>query len=200
MNLKRSLGKMLALATALAMALAMALALAACGTSGTLAVSSDNDGVHAKATGGISGSANGNIVIKEGYGLCINHIVEKGSFHVKATDESGKVVFDADITNNIADFVDAQGDIEMIIEAKDAVGTIDVIPYDIAAQAQADAKLDTVLDEVGVDRDSVGLPSTNASADASGSAGASGSADASGSSSASDDAGATSNSSASSAA
>lgn len=141
---------------ALAMALVMAVTLAAC-ASASLKVDSDDSGIHAVATGGASGSANGSITIEEHYGLCVNHIVSKGSFHIKATNESGAVVFEKDITDNVADLVPVQGEIEVEIEAKDAEGTIDVIAYDISAQAEADSKLDDALEQEGVNREEVGL-------------------------------------------
>lgn len=159
MSKRISIKKILAMAAALI----VAVALASCTPGGELAVDSDDHAVHAKATNSVSGTAISGITIEEGYGLCINHVVEKGSFHVKATDESGKVVFDADITNNIADFIDAQGYIDLAIEAKQAVGTLDIIPYDIAAQAQADATLDEALDEMNLDRDALGSSSSSAS-------------------------------------
>lgn len=131
----------------LVISMAMALALAAC-TGGTLGVTTEDDGVHAVATGSAEGSGNGNITIEEGYGLCINHIVEKGSFHVIATSATGEVVFDKDITDNIADFVEVNpGEYELVISAKNATGTIDAIAYDKEAQAQADATLDDALEQ-----------------------------------------------------
>lgn len=141
----------------LAIALAMALALAAC-AGGTLGVESDDDGVHAAATGSAEGSGTGNITIEEGYGLCINHIVEKGSFHVAASTSAGEVVFDEDITDNIANFVDVEpGEYNLVISAKNATGTIDVIAYDKEAQAQADATLDNALEQAGVNAEEAGL-------------------------------------------
>lgn len=129
------------------------LVLAACG-GGTLGVESDDSGVHAVAEGSAEGSGNGGITIEEGYGLCINHIVNGGSFHVKATSSDGEVVFDEDITNNIADMVDVEpGEYELWITANNASGTVDVIPYDKEAQAEADASLGDALDQVGVDAD-----------------------------------------------
>ena len=125
----------------------LALALAAC-TSGTLGVESDDSGVHAQATGSADRSTTGDITISEGYGLCINHIVEKGTFHVTATAADGKVVFDEDINDNIANLVDVEpGDYSLVISAEDAAGTIDVIPYDKEAQAMADESLDEALEQ-----------------------------------------------------
>jgi len=133
---------------AIAAVFVLALALVACAPS-TLGVESDDTGIHAVAENGAEGSANGNITIGEGYGLCINHIVEKGSFHVKATDKNGTVVFDEDITDNVANFVEVQGEFDVIITAQGATGTIDIIAYDIKAQAEADASLDDALEAAG---------------------------------------------------
>ena len=139
----------------------MAFALAACG--GSLGVESDDSGVHAKATGSAEGEANGSLTISEGYGLCINHVVEKGTFHVKATAKDGTVVFDDDISDNIANLVDADpGEYELWISAKGATGTVDVIPYDKAAQAQADATLDDAMEQAtGKDAEELGLTNSN---------------------------------------
>ncbi len=134
----------------------MAFALVACGKS-ELSVVSEDDGIHAVATGKAEGSANGNITIGEGYGMCVNHIVDKGSFHVTATDEQGNVVFDKDITDNIADMVPVTGEIDVMITANKAIGTIDIIAYDVEAQAMADATLPDALAEAGVETEEVGL-------------------------------------------
>lgn len=141
---------------ALVATLAMAFMLVACGKS-SLAVTSDDDGIHAVATNKAEGSATGNITIADGYGMCINHIVEKGSFHVKATDEAGNVVFDDDITDNILNLVPVTGEIDVVITANKATGTIDIIAYDVEAQAMADATLPDALEEAGVDPESVGM-------------------------------------------
>lgn len=138
------------------------LVLVACG-GGTLGVESNDTGVHAVAEGSAEGSGSGDITIKEGYGLCINHIVNSGSFHVKATASDGKVVFDEDITNNIADFVDVEpGEYKLWISADNASGTVDVIPYDKEAQADADAKLDDALSQMGESAEELGLRSDSA--------------------------------------
>ena len=134
---------------AVAAALVIMLAMAACAQA-VLLVDSDSDGVHVVAENEASGTATDNIVIEPGHGLCINHTVDKGSFHVKAVDGQGAVVFDGDLTNNIADFVPATGEIDLVITAYDATGTIDIIAYDVEAQAQADATLDEALSQAGV--------------------------------------------------
>ena len=133
---------------AITAALVLALALAACAPS-SLSVESDDTGVHAVATNGADGEANGNITIGEGYGLCVNHIVNKGSFHVKATDKSGAVVFDKDITDNIADLVPVTGEFDIWVTANGADGTVDIIAYDVEAQAQADATLPDAIKDAG---------------------------------------------------
>ena len=134
----------------LAIAAALTLMLSACAT-GTLSVETDDVGVHAVATNSAEGSETGNITIEEGYGLCVNHIVDKGSFHVKAAASSGEVVFDEDVTDSIADLVDVEpGEYNLAISANGATGTIDVIAYDKEAQAQADATLDEALEQAGV--------------------------------------------------
>jgi len=105
-------------------------------------VESDGTSVHAEAVGKADGSATGNIRIDEGYGICINHIVESGSFHVKVTDSSGNIVFDDDIENNISDFVDAApGEYDIVFTANKAIGTLDIIAYDKRIQEEADAAL-----------------------------------------------------------
>lgn len=144
----------------------LALALAAC-AGGKLGVESDGSGVHAKATGAAEGSATGSIMITEGYGLCINHIVEKGSFHVKATGPDGTVVFDKDIKDNIADLVDVQpGEYKLVISAKNATGTIDAIPYDKEAQATADGTLDEALEQAtGKNAEELGLTKSSGSSE-----------------------------------
>ena len=139
----------------LAIALAMAFALAAC-AEGSLSVTSENNEVDAVAKGSAEGSATGNITIEEGYGLCINHTVEKGTFHVKVATTAGEVVFDEDITDNIANLVDVEpGEYDLVISANNAAGTINIIPYDKETQAQADAQLGEALEEAGVNAEIV---------------------------------------------
>ena len=134
---------------AIAAALAMAFALAGCATA-NFGVDSDGTSIHGVAEGGASGTTYTNITIEPGYGLCVNHVVNKGSFHVTVTNKSGTVVFDKEITDNIADFEPVDGDFDVSIEAKEATGTIDIIAYDIEAQAQADATMpDVVKDATG---------------------------------------------------
>ena len=139
---------------------AMAVSLAACGGASKLGVTSDDTGIHAVATNGAEGSGTGQIAIEEGYGLCVNHVVEQGSFHVKATDNTGAVILDKDLTDNIADLVPANGEIDVVISAQSASGTVDVIPYDVEAQAQADASLDDALAQDGLTREDIGVPSS----------------------------------------
>lgn len=124
----------------IAAAAVLALALSAC-VSGTLTVNADDEGVHAVAKNGASGLSTAEISVKDGYGLCINRAVQKGSFHVKATDAQGKVVFDSDVNGGVSDLVPESGDFNLEISVKDATGTVDVIAYDIAAQAESEAKL-----------------------------------------------------------
>ncbi len=144
--------------------MALSLALAAC-SGGSFGVESDGTTVHAEATGSADGTATANITIPDGSGLCINHIVEHGSFHVKATDASGTVVFDGDINDNIADLIDVSGDIDLVLTANDAQGTIDIIAYDKEAQAQADATLDDALEQAaGKDAEELGLTKSSESA------------------------------------
>lgn len=153
---------------AMASMLVVVFALAACGPAGTLTVDSDSDGIHAVATGTAQGSANASITIPEGYGLCINHIVEKGSFHVKAVKSgTDTLIFDSDITDNVANFVDVvPGDYDLVISADNATGTIDVIPYDKVAQAKADGTLDAALQlATGLSADDVGLTDIQVQAD-----------------------------------
>ena len=136
--------------------LAMAFALAACAQA-EFSVTNDDDGVHAVAKNGVDGSSAGQITVEKGFGLCINHIVNKGSFHVKASDEQGTVVFDDDVSDNIANLVEASGDFDIEITAKGADGTVDIIAYDIEAQAAADGQLKESLERMGVeDSSSVG--------------------------------------------
>ena len=147
-----------------ASALALALALAAC-AAGEFAVESNDDGVHAVATGSAEGSATANITIGEGEGICFNHIVSKGSFHAVATSKAtGETVFDADLTNNIADLVDVEpGDYDLILSANGAEGTIDVIAYDKEAQAQAEESLPEALAEAVASEDGAMGASSGAS-------------------------------------
>lgn len=130
--------------------------LVACTTS-SLSIDSDNDGIHAVAKNGANGEGNGSILIEDDHGLCINHIVNKGSFHVKATDESGVVVFEKELTDNIADFIPVQGEFDLWISAHDADGTIDIIAYDIAAQIAADDSLDETLEKTNLSREELGI-------------------------------------------
>jgi len=141
---------------ALVATLAMAFMLVACGKS-SLSVTSEDDGIHAVAKNRAEGAATGNITIEDGYGMCINHIVESGSFHVKAIDQEGNVVFDDDITDNIMNLVPVTGEIEVGITANKATGTIDIIAYDVEAQAMADATLPDALESVGLDPEAVGV-------------------------------------------
>lgn len=137
---------------AIVAAMAMALALAACSPS-TMSVETDDTGIHVVATNGSDGAGNGTITIEEGHGLCVNHILNKGSFQVTVTDtKTDEIVFDKELTDNIADFVPVTGDFEVIIEGHGADGTIDIIAYDVEAQAQADASLDDTLDQIGVEK------------------------------------------------
>ena len=126
--------------------LAMAFALAACAKA-EFSVVTDDKGVHAVAKNGADGASAGEITVEPGHGLCINHIVNKGSFHVKATDKQGTVVFDGDIENNIADMIPVTGTFDIEISAKKADGTIDIIAYDVEAQAMADATMPEDLKE-----------------------------------------------------
>lgn len=145
---------------ALVAVLATSIVLMACGkTSGTaeFGTNSDESGIHSVATNGASGTTMNQIEIGEGFGLCVNHIVEKGSFHVKATDAAGNVILDKTIVDNVADLVPAAGRIDVEISAQNATGAVDVIPYDRQAQAQANAALDEALAKEGVTRESVGL-------------------------------------------
>lgn len=142
---------------ALFAALATSVSLAACGGTPTFGVDTDDSGIHAVATDRAEGSGTGQITIDEGYGLCVNHIVEEGSFHVRATDSTGAVVFDKDLTDNIADLVPANGQIDVVLEANDATGTVDIIAYDVEAQAQADGTLDDALAQVDLTREDVGI-------------------------------------------
>lgn len=135
---------------AVAAVLAIAFAMAACAKS-ELVVDSDEKGVHAVAENRASGSGSGHITIEPGYGLCINHIVEKGSFHVEAVDEQGTVVFDEDLTDNIADFVPATGKIDLAVSANNATGTVDIIAYDVEAQAQADEEFEELASREGIE-------------------------------------------------
>ena len=127
----------------------MAFALAAC-SSAEFSVTNDDDGVHAVATGGADGASAGQITVEPGFGLCVNHIVNEGTFHVKATDEQGTVVFDEDLDDNIADLVEVNGTFDIEISAKGADGTVDIIAYDVEAHAEADATLPEALANAGV--------------------------------------------------
>ena len=133
----------------------MAVVVLACVLAGcekaTLNIDSDDTGVHVVAKNGFDGSGTGTITIPPDYGLCVNHIVEKGSFHVTVTDKQDTIVFDADIDNNIADLTPVSGEFIVTITAKRATGTIDIIAYDIEAQAQADAALPEALAQAGVE-------------------------------------------------
>ena len=118
-----------------------ALGLCACSSS-SLGVESDDTGVHAIAQGKAEGSASGNITIEEGYCLCINHLVEKGAFHIEIKGSDGTVVFDKDVDNNVLDLVDVEpGEYEVWITAKGATGTVDIIPGDKGAQEAAEAAM-----------------------------------------------------------
>lgn len=128
----------------------LALGLCSCAAA-KFGVESDGTSIHAKAENKAEGSGTGQITIEEeGYGLCINHIVEKGSFHVKITAAAtSEVVFDDDITDNILNLVDVgPGDYDVIITAKNAVGTIDIILYDKEAQAMADGTMPEQLKDL----------------------------------------------------
>ena len=151
---------------AIAATLALALSLVACGPAGSFDVESDGSSVHAVAEGSAEGSVTDSITIEEGYGLCINHIVDKGTFHVTATNSSTKeVVFDEDITDNVANLVDVvPGDYDIVISADNAAGTIDIIPYDKEAQAQADASLnDALVTATGKDASELGVATSSSS-------------------------------------
>ena len=145
------------LAIVAAMVMVMALALAACSRS-QLSVETDDAGIHAVAEGTSEGSGTGSITIAPEEGICINHIVDKGSFHVTITNvATDEVVFDGDVEDNIANFIDANGEFDVVITANDAQGKVDIIAYDKAAQAAADASLDDALGQGGVDREDTGL-------------------------------------------
>lgn len=139
--------------------LAMAVLLSACALS-SFGVTNEDNGVHAVAKGGADGASAGKVVVGDGEGLCINHIVNRGSFHVMATDDMGRVVFDEVVTDNVADLVDVQGEFDVEISADKADGTVDVITYDKEAQAQADATLDdAVKSATGKTAEELGLSS-----------------------------------------
>ena len=131
----------------------LALGLCSCAKA-EFGVESDGTSVHAEAIGGADGSATGSIKVDEGYGICINHIVEKGSFHVKVTDEGGNIVFDNDIDDNIANFIDVEPDeYDVVATAKNAVGTLDIIACDKRIQADADAALpDNIREMAGMEK------------------------------------------------
>ena len=126
----------------------LAIRLCAC-TSSTLEVTANGDFIHAQVQNQAEGSGFGDIKLEEGYGVCINHIVEKGSFHVRIVSAGGDVVFDDDINDNISEMIDAApGDYEVIITADKATGTLDIIPYDKQAQVIADASMPEYLKEM----------------------------------------------------
>ena len=129
---------------ALVASLVVVMALTGCGMS-SFGLTTDDAGVHAVAKGGADGASAGKITIGEGEGLCINHVINKGSFHVVATDSMGRVVFDEIVKDSVADMVDVQGVFDIEISSDKADGTVDVIAYDKEAQAQADATLDEAL-------------------------------------------------------
>ena len=158
--------RILALISSAALALALVLPLAACASVSSLSGVYDDTGVHVIAKGAASGTQEGAVSSDETQGIVINHIVEKGSFQVTLTDADGKVCFEKDIADNIADFVDVQGEFTVSIVAKNATGTVDVIAYDKEAQAQAEATLDdALLEATGKGAQEWGL-ATSSAADA----------------------------------
>lgn len=117
--------------------------------------STDDVGVHVVAEDGASDTYTGEITIGEGYGIVVNHVVDKGSFHVTIVDDSGATVFDGDIIDNICDNIDVQGHFTATITANKATGWVDVQAYDKEAQAMADATMPNVLTGEGVTDEAV---------------------------------------------
>ena len=127
----------------------IALALAAC-TSSSFVYTTDDDEMHIKAENATE-TRTATIEIEHDEGLCINHMIQKGSFSVKVTDASGAVIFEKTITDNIADMIDVSGNLTIEAKAQNATGTLDIIGYDREAQAQADATLGDAFEQAGVD-------------------------------------------------
>ena len=125
--------------------------LAACGPKAELNVDSDGASVKATATNGASGSGTASVTIKDGEGggaMVISHQVERGSFQVTITSSSGAVVFDKEIEDNIADIVDATGDFDVKVEAKNAVGTAEIITGDKEALDASEATMPAEVREM----------------------------------------------------
>ena len=139
--------------------LALALALVACGPKPELSVNSDGTTIHAKATNGAEGTAMSDMKVTQGYGICINQLVDKGSFEVVIKDSAGKQVYEGTLDARIAQLVDVEpGSYDFTITARSATGTLDIIPYDKTAQAQADIALaDTVEKATGKTTEELGI-------------------------------------------
>ena len=106
------------------------LALSACNVSAASNVeftfNSDDTGIHAVAKNGADATQTDSYTVRSGEGLNVNAVVNEGSFHIKATDSTGKAVLDEEFDKNTSKTVAAEGKVDVEIQAKGADGTIDV--------------------------------------------------------------------------
>ena len=125
----RKLGSSIASLVAIS-AIVCLLALSACSTSTAADVefsfNSDDAGIHVVAKNGADASQTDSYTVKSGEGLNINTVVNKGTFHVKVTDSTGKAVLDEDFKENVSKTVAAEGSVNVEVDAKGADGTLNI--------------------------------------------------------------------------
>lgn len=105
-------------------------ALAACsvnaGTNTEFSFNSDDAGLHIAAKNGADATQTDSYTVKPGAELNVKAVVNKGSFQLKATDSTGKVVLDEEIKESTTKSVPAEGKVEVEVTAMAADGTVDI--------------------------------------------------------------------------
>lgn len=97
---------------------------------GTLGVDADENGVHVSATGKASGSATAYLEVPNGEGIRIEPAITEGSILVKISDGRNVIRFEGTMTGDTTVLVpDAWGECNMVVEAHDAEGTVEISSY-----------------------------------------------------------------------
>ena len=118
-------------------------------SSGTLGVDADATGVHVKASGKASGSANAYLEIPSGKGIRIEPAITEGSILVKIADGRNVIRFEGTMTGDTTVLVpDAWGECNMVVTARDAEGSIEIVPYDVPVE-ESDEDEDAEADDAG---------------------------------------------------
>ena len=121
-----------------AISLALMLVVSGC-ASGKLGVVADANGVHINATGKASGTANAYLEVPSGKGIRIDPAISEGSILVKIADGRNVIRFESSMTGDTTVLVpDAWGECNMVVTARDAEGTIEIVPYDVPVEETDD--------------------------------------------------------------